>query len=373
MTTHKYMPESRRSPRHWDDFRKVLNRLKSACLHWSKRTGLFGLLRDSKWRQQRLLILCYHSISLEDEHQWRPALSMPAQVLEQRLQMLHEGGYNVLPLGEGLQRLFAKHLPPRAVAITFDDGHHSFYRQAYPLLKKFGFPATVYQTTYYTDYPRPVFNLICSYMLWKRREKGIIDGRCLGIIEPLNLTTEATRQAIVEKLVNKSAEENLTGAQKDRLAAQVAELLDIDYEKLVSSRILQLMNPAEVTELAQSGIDFQLHTHRHITPRDQRLFQKEIRENRERLTEYTGLPAVHFCYPSGVYYKEYLDWLPNENVKSATTGNAGLATIESHPLLLPRFIDTTGKTEIEFESWLTGIGELLSRCKGMIRWGRRFW
>ncbi len=345
----------------------MLKRLKCALLHSLKRTGVFRFVRDSEWRQQRLLILCYHSVSLEDEHQWRPMLSISPDILEQRLRMLRDGRYNVLPLGEGLQRLYAKDLPPRAVAITFDDGHYNFCRQAYPLLKKFGFRATVYQTTYYSDYPRPVFNLICSYMLWKRREKGSVDAKSLGLAEPLNLTTEASRQAVVEKLVNKAAEERLTGAQKDQLAGQLADLLDIDYEKLVSSRILQLMNPAEVAELAQNGIDFQLHTHHHRTPRNEALFQREIRENRERLRAYTGLPAVHFCYPSGVYYKEYLHWLPKENVISATTGNAGLATCQSHPLLLPRFVDTTGQSEIEFESWLTGIGEVIARAQGTIQ------
>src|SRR4029077_1480494 len=104
----------------------MLRRLKRASLHFLKRTGVFGLVRDSKWRQQRLLILCYHSISLEDEHQWRPALSMPPQILEQRLEMLRDGQYNVLPLGEGLQRLCKQDLPPRSVAITFDDGHYNF-------------------------------------------------------------------------------------------------------------------------------------------------------------------------------------------------------------------------------------------------------
>jgi hypothetical protein len=37
-----------------------------------------------------------------------------------------------------------------------------------------------------------------------------------------------------------------------------------------------------------------------------------------------------------------------------------LASVRSQPLLLPRFVDTTGQTTLEFESWLTGVGALLS-------------
>ena len=80
----------------------------------------------------------------------------------------------MLPLGEALQRLRAGTLPARSVAITFDDGTYDFFRQAYPLLKSYGFPVTVYQTTYYTSVERPVFNLICSYMLWLRRGEVIL-------------------------------------------------------------------------------------------------------------------------------------------------------------------------------------------------------
>ena len=124
------------------------------------------------------------------------------------------------------------------------------------------------------------------------------------------------------------------------------------------------MNPAEIAELARDGIDFQLHTHRHITPRDEGLFCREIRDNRDRLKSYTGISGVHFCYPSGVYYREYLQWLARESVISATTCNRGLAARQTHLMLLPRFIDTSQQSKIEFESWLTGIGELIAKVKG---------
>jgi len=342
----------------------MLKGIKCAFLQGLKAAGIFHLVRESEWRRQRLLILCYHSFSLEDEHQWRPAAYMRPEVFEQRLLMLREGRYNVLPLAEGLQRLYANELPPRSVAITFDDGTYDLYKEAYPRLKKFNFPATVYQTTYYTAFPRPVFNLVCSYMLWKRGERQSIDGSVLGFAQPLDVTTDASREKIVDELVNRAAKEDLTGAQKDQLAAQFAALLGIDYKELVARRILQLMRPAEIAELAQNGVDFQLHTHRHRTPRDQTLFRKEIYDNRESLRKYTGSSAAHFCYPSGVYCAEFLPWLSQEEVISATTCDAGLATRRNHPLLLPRVVDTSAQTAIEFESWLTGVGDFLLSARG---------
>jgi peptidoglycan/xylan/chitin deacetylase (PgdA/CDA1 family) len=340
----------------------ILAQIKRSTLSGLKAAGIFQRVRDSRWRQSRLLILCYHGISLDDEHQWRPALYMSPQQLESRLAILKRDAYNILPLAEGLARLRTGELPPRSVVLTFDDGGYDFYKQAYPLLKQYGFPATVYQTTYYSDYPRPVFNLICSYMLWKRRADGIASLRQVGIEGPFDLRGVAGRRAIVQKLVKDSAAQGLTGRQRDELAAQLAKLLGIDYEALVAKRILQLMNPQEIAQLAAAGIDFQLHTHRHRTPSDEALFRTEIRDNRDRLRQMLGAAAVpsHFCYPSGVYEMQFLPWLAEEQVISATTCDVGLASAKSKPLLLPRFIDTTGTTAVEFESWLTGVGQLLT-------------
>jgi hypothetical protein len=42
------------------------------------------------------------------------------------------------------------------------------------------------------------------------------------------------------------------------------------------------------------------------------------------------------------------------------TCDVGLATRQSNFLLLPRFIDNQNRTQIEFESWLAGVGDLLA-------------
>src|SRR5579863_1164583 len=339
----------------------MLASTKLATLGLLKNARVFNLVADSAWRRKRLLILCYHGISLEDEHLWRPALFMSSDVLEQRLETLRKGSYSVLPLGEALQRLKAGNLPRRGVALTFDDGTYDFYKQAYPRLRSFGFPVTVYQTTYHTDYERPVFNLICSYMLWQRRADVLPAAPELGVAEPLDLRTELGRHRVVRALIERAERESMTGRQKDQVAGRLARLLGIDYEALAAKRILLLMNATELGEVARAGLDVQLHTHRHQTPLDEALFRREITDNRDRIRSLTGNEAVHFCYPSGVHRPEFLAWLKKENVISATTCDAGLATAQSNPLLLPRFVDTARRSTTEFESWLAGVGDLLAR------------
>ncbi len=319
-------------------------------------------MADSQWRRNRLLILCYHGISRYDEHVWRPSLYMHPEVLRQRLEILKQGRYNVLRLGEALQRLQTEDLPPRSVTITFDDGGYDFYATGFPVIKSFGFPVTVYQNTYYGDYHKPIFNVVCSYLLWKGRDRILRNPKELGLTDPLDLRTETSRAQIVRKLVLDADASNLTGVQKNDLAAKLAKSLDISYDEIVSSRIFQLMNSSERAELAAAGVDFQLHTHRHRTPLEEGLFRKEVQDNRRSLQQ-LGETAIHFCYPSGIYRPEFSTWLQKENVVSATTCDSGLASKRSNPFLLPRFVDTSLRSEIEFEAWLTGLGALMTLRK----------
>lgn len=338
----------------------MLRTAKLAALGLLKAVGAFELVANSKWRRDRLLILCYHGTSLEDEHQWRPALYLAPQILEQRLQALRAMRCSILPLAEGLQRLQARDLPPRSVAVTFDDGTYDFYRQAYPLLKKYDIPVTVYQTTYYSDNPMPVFNLICSYMLWRRRADQLKPVPELGIKESMDLRTQLGRHRVVRSLMEQTEHENLTGKEKNEIARSLSRVLGIDYEALTAKRILQLMNAQEVAEIAKDGVDVQLHTHRHRTPEDEALFRREIEDNRQRIRALTRQCATHFCYPSGVYRQEFVSWLEKEGVLSATTCDVGLAKPGDNPFLLSRFIDTTGRKQVEFESWVSGLGALIA-------------
>lgn len=337
----------------------MLRDIRRFALRLQRSAGVFRQVADSTWRKNRLLILCYHGVSRIDEHLWRPSLYMEPEIFRQRLEALKRGEYNVLPLGEGLRRLHAADLPPKSVVITFDDGGYDFYASAFPVIREYGFPVTVYQTTYYSDYQTPVFNVVCSYLLWKGRGRVLHSPKELGLAGPLDLTTEKGRVQVLRRLVLDADESNLSGSQKNDLAAILAKSLEISYEEILSSRIFQLMNPAERAELAAAGVDFQLHTHRHRTPLDEHLFRKEIQDNRHSLQE-LGDTAIHFCYPSGVYRPEFVNWLQMENVVSATTCDSGLASRRSNPFLLPRLVDTSARSPVEFEAWLTGLAHLLT-------------
>ena len=333
----------------------MLKPLKRGALHTMKQLGVYRACRDSAWRQRRLLILCYHGISLDDEHRWDSQFYMSPEDFEQRLQVLARGGYTVLPLGTAVQQLYAGTLSPRSVCLTFDDGLFDFQERAMPLLERYGFPATVYLTTYYSDFNRPVFNPFMQYVMWKS-QRGTVDASpVLGRDVTWTLDSPEGRHAALVSLLRYAARHGMSARDKDVLAARVAEHLGIDYDGLVARRMLHLLTPDEVAALARRGVDFQLHTHRHCNPRDREGLAREIIDNRRRMEEILGEAPVDFCYPSGVCREGYPEWLAELGVRSATTARAALASRKSHIMMLPRVVDSTSLDVLEFEGWLTGV------------------
>ena len=66
------------------------------------------------------------------------------------MQYLNESSFHVIPLRTIIKCIRKNQLfPSRAVAITFDDGFKSVYDVAYPILKEFGFHATVFLVSGY--------------------------------------------------------------------------------------------------------------------------------------------------------------------------------------------------------------------------------
>lgn len=317
-------------------------------------------LSESSWRRTRLAILCYHGVSQEDEHEWDPRYFITPGLLDERMRFLRDEGYSVLPFGEGLARLQQGSLPPKSVAITFDDGCYDFYRLARPILGRYGFPATVYLTTFYCYHHRPVFAMFCRYLLWKAR--GTYAGTPLLDLDFIpDLRSEDGRTRAAAAIFQSVDRRRLPLADQDAVAEELAGQLGLDYRALVANRMLQIMRPGEVAQASAEGWDIQLHTHRHRTPAARDLFMREILDNRRAIREMTGSDAHtrHFCYPSGLYSLEFLPWLAEQGVVSATTCDSGLADPPAHPLLLPRIVDHSGLSPEEMDSWLTGFSDLL--------------
>jgi peptidoglycan/xylan/chitin deacetylase (PgdA/CDA1 family) len=345
----------------------MLSDIKLIALRLMQQTGFSRALGASRWRNGRLLILGYHGVSQDDEHVWNPELYMTPEGFRSQLELIVAQGFKVLSLAEGLSRLYAGQLPDRALCLTFDDGTVDFHRTVHPLLREFGFPVTLYLTTYYCFVNKPVFPPALAYILWKGRGRTAPYPAALGAPDPMDLRTGPGREAAQQQIWGFAESHNFSAADKHALLAEVSALVGYDFDSMLARRVHHLMNPNEVTEVAREGVDVQLHAHRHRRPLDRELYQREIRDNRAAIEQLTGHRPVHFCYPSGRTHPSFLPWLAEEGVESATTCKSGIAGPKSHPLLLPRLICDSRVTPLEFSSWLSGAAALIPRRRHVPR------
>lgn len=339
--------------------RAIQRGLKLAALQTGRALGIFSAFHHSAYRARRLLITCYHGISIADEHMYRPWLFMTEEQFVSRLDLARDRGYTIVGLQEGLDRLFSGRLDRPYLVLTFDDGGHNFYRRAFPVLNAAKIPATVYLTTYYCEHQLPVFNVALEYVLFKGAGRRFDGREFTGDAGVFDLGTALGRAGARRELL--AAATTMAAQEKDELATRVAARIGIDYGAIKEQRIFHIMSPREVIDIARRGIDVQLHTHRHRSPDSHAAMADEIRRNREIIETLTKRPAVHLCYPSGVWHPQQLPLLEALGVASATTCESGLATPSDVPLLLPRVLDFGPWSRLEFESWLCGVGVLVRR------------
>lgn len=339
----------------------MLKDMKLMTLRVMQNTGVSRALSASKWRNARLLILGYHGISQHDEHEWNPELYMTVEHLRSQLQTIREQGFRVLGLDQAVKHLYSGNLPDKALSITFDDGNIDFCRQALPVIREFGYPVTLYLTTYYCYNNKPVFPTALAYLLWKGRAKAVPYPPMLRTDEVMDLTTAGGRAAACQRIAAFADDRKLSADEKHELLSRVACAVGYDFNALLSSRLHHLMNPQEVAEVARQGVDIQMHAHRHRRPLDRDSYRREISENREIIEEITGRRPIHFCYPVGRTHPSFLRWLAEEGVASATTCYSGIAGPRSNPLLLPRLICDSHTSPLVFSSWLSGSAALLPR------------
>jgi peptidoglycan/xylan/chitin deacetylase (PgdA/CDA1 family) len=271
----------------------------------------------------------------------------------------------VLSLDDALARLWSGDLPPRSVVITFDDGFNDFATRAVPILKEFGFPATLYLTTYHVDDQHPLYNLTVSYLLWKSAGAG------RRLPNGIAISNKVEAELAAQTMVRDAITEGLSTAEKDNRARELAGFLGQDYDELRRRRMLCLMTADQVKNASASGIAIEAHTHRHRTPDDLDLMTRELRDNIMRIQQITGRRPVHFCYPSGVFNANYFPLLEQQGFRSATTCEHRLATRKGHRYMIPRWLDKEKHTESHYRGWLSGLRPLVERSPGVLT--MRYW
>jgi peptidoglycan/xylan/chitin deacetylase (PgdA/CDA1 family) len=147
--------------------------------------SLLGFIR----RQYVVPILMYHSVSEAPVSGNRLAVSVDS--FRRQMQFLKNHNYNVVPL-EAVANLITgqKKIPAKTLAITFDDGYRDNYTNAFPILKKYNLPATMFIIT--NEVGRPGGDRLSWDEIKIMRDSGLIafGSHCLGPEPLVNIKSE---------------------------------------------------------------------------------------------------------------------------------------------------------------------------------------
>ena len=339
---------------------------RSLLFFLAKYSGFFWL--SSVITRENLCILGYHGISLRDEHCFRPMLFMRPEIFSARMFFLKKNKYRVLTLHEAIHCIQNRSLPRRSVVITIDDGWTGTFSHMAPVLNEFELPATLYLCTYYVEKQTQVFNVAAAYVVFKSKNYSValnlVDAHLSG---EYDFTKHGERDRCLAIIIDFG--NSLPDASaRQKLLQNLSTALHVDFNWILESNMFSYMRSDQVTKLQESGIDIQLHTHRHQFPIDNlEAAELEIEDNRNALLSVAPGRKNHFCYPSGVYSSSHFQCLRKLGIKSATTCEPGLVGYGDEVLALPRFLDSDDLSLIEFEAELCGFKELLRRIKAHIK------
>lgn len=178
---------------------------------------LFGLPGIRAQEDNSAVVLMYHRFG-EDRY---PSTNIKIKQFEAQLELLKKEGCSVLPLSRLLTALDGgESLPPNSVVITIDDAYRSVYEIAYPRLREYGFPFTVFVATDSVDAGSP------GYMTWNQMREMARGGASFA-------NHGASHLSMIQRLQDESDSDRITRVVADvdkglkRLLSELEPMLDV--------------------------------------------------------------------------------------------------------------------------------------------------
>jgi peptidoglycan/xylan/chitin deacetylase (PgdA/CDA1 family) len=305
---------------------------------------LSPVLKMGRWIRSRFvnagLILLYHRVSdPETIHEPDPySLCVTPNHFADQMKWLREFT-NPISLQAMVAGLQGSRLPPRAIAVTFDDGYADNLYQAKPILEEYKVPATVFV----------ISGSIGGAFWWDQIARIILLPEQLPNYLSINLGARSfqapiesskiqTRNRLLKKV--HSFMRDLQPEERNAAITQLSSWADIRNS---SSEITRPMTMDEVQKLAQDGlVEIGSHTTTHPSLSIMNISQQEeeIQRSKIDLEQVTGRPVNGFSYPYGLerdYSSATVKVLQGSGIKYACTNKIDAIGSHSDLYQLPRY------------------------------------
>jgi peptidoglycan/xylan/chitin deacetylase (PgdA/CDA1 family)/SAM-dependent methyltransferase len=275
------------------------------------------------------VILMYHRVTDEPTSSGNMTLT----TLKGQLRCLSQQGYNVVPLS-AFRDLAA--LPPRALALTFDDGYEESLHFVAPLLQEFGFPATFFVTA------GPLVTEEREFW-WDRLARVFDSSAALPATITVKLATGSWRLPTVTALERRAVRERIAtecivsdlGARRALLDSIASFAGQIELAERPSS----VLDAAGVEALSRcAGMNIGAHgvDHLWLPALSSIELHSETAGARAALEKTLAHTVETFAYPYGAADERALGAVHDAGFEVAVTSQTGDVHLTSDTLRLPR-------------------------------------
>lgn len=267
-------------------------------------------------------ILMYHRVLnlVHSDYFIQPGMFVTPKTFEMHLGLLGQK-YNVLPLRELLEGFYVeKQSMVKCCSITFDDGWRDNYTNAFPLLKKYNTPASIFLATGYAGGDLWFWEEEVAFFLHQNSRQNIV-----------SLFKSNLNASQYKKIANIAWD--ITGVIY--LMKQLPEEHRVELVRLVSMSNKSIRNKKrmviswdEAREMQEESVDVFSHSHSHrlLTGLAYDEVLKDISTSLTLLSEELDNKQDVFCYPSGKFTDDIIEILKNNGIKYAlTTQRSSLA------------------------------------------------
>jgi peptidoglycan/xylan/chitin deacetylase (PgdA/CDA1 family) len=273
--------------------------------------------------------LTYHRVGKELPGGFaEPGLWVTSSTLEMHFQQL-KNEFHVVPLATLLN---ASANDEKLCSVTFDDGWNDTYEVAFPLLKKYEIPATVFV---------PVGLIGKSNCFWFESLVDLADktakrGLELQFVEYFNMIIPAWNK----KILNQNSLSNLLLLLKRMPADNLDNLMKEGYRALNINPDLKrlVIDWDEISEMNEHNVRFAPHGSGHfILPNLSSDLKREEIITPLGIFRENGISAEPiFSYPNGDWDEDSIEYLKEAGYKGAVTTRLGGNTYRTNPYLLNR-------------------------------------
>jgi colanic acid/amylovoran biosynthesis glycosyltransferase len=285
-----------------------------------------------------LRVLMFHRIADPHRTLWlNPGLVSATPTVFGRIVELLAREYYIASMDEALDAVVRNRpLPARSVLLTFDDAYRDFAANAWPILKRYGLPATLFVPTAFAGSQPQEFWWDRLYRALRSAPVDRLDDTPVG---PVLFNTPDRLRRAIRRL--QSYLKSLPHADAMGIVDRLCETLHCP--SLPSRSILTW---PELRALAQDGVTLAPHTRTHplltrVTPTQVR---EEIAVSRDELARETGQCSPAFAYPAGAYDRGVQKILREEGFQLAFTTVGGHNPLPCRDALQLRRTNVTPKT-----------------------------